>query len=30
MGKMAVHLLYKHKIGYYNKILKNAVNQDYL
>ena len=30
MGKMAVHLLNKHKIRYYNKILKNAINQDYL
>ena len=30
MGKMALHLLYKHKIGYYNKIKeKNAINHDY-
>ena len=32
MGKMALHLLPKHKIGYYNKInkKKNAINQNYL
>ena len=32
MGKMALHLLHKHKIGYYNKInqKKNAINQNYL
>ena len=30
MGKMALHLLYKHKIGYYNKIKEKKCHKSRL